>query len=43
MNIVLRNESSGFFAPVDASLIGSLLMTAAGMASWSMLAARSAS
>ena len=27
MNIVLRNESSGFFAPVDASLIGSLLTT----------------
>ena len=27
MNIVLRNNSSGFFAPVDASLIGSLLTT----------------
>ena len=26
-NIVLRNDSSGFFAPVDASLIGSLLTT----------------
>lgn len=27
MNIVLRNESSGFFAPVDASLLGSLFTT----------------
>jgi len=27
MNIVLCNNSSGFFAPVDASLIGSLLTT----------------
>ena len=27
MNIVLRNDSSGFFAPVDASLLGSLFTT----------------
>src|SRR5574344_1927980 len=27
MNLVLRNNASGFFAPVDASLIGSLLTT----------------
>lgn len=27
MNIVLRNDSSGFFAPVDTSLIGALLTT----------------
>lgn len=27
MNIVLRNNSSGFFAPVDASLLGSLFTT----------------
>ena len=26
-NIVLRNNSSGFFAPVDASLLGSLFTT----------------
>lgn len=27
MDIVLRNDSSGFFAPVDASLLGALFTT----------------